>query len=443
MDAFGEGDTVGCLFLYAQGTAEPEIAFTRNGERLPPAFKGAVVGGFYPAVTITHGARVRVNFGQEPFIHQPPERPVPRAEPEQPQLEIERKVPGAYGPNGASYGTEGEGEDVAETVKLERKSPAPVDAEGRAGVAGGPAGGSAFPSPSLSRRAVAMDLMAQGVLPECTLEQVELALELNDDDVEQTVAWAFEHPIDFHQLGAAAQEDEDGHVPSAPPLSDGAGYESLGSYSLRRVALRSSNELAVDDERERAYYTRQQPVQARILDPNVAEVLLSSLGAADNRRAQMLASLLMLAEVLPGAHAHEAADQRGGQRLLLVTHAPPKGEKERPQPVYRRDELRVGLRVRISPSARKSALSRLGKGEEVVPVWLPEMDATLGRPGIVREVDRERGIAMVDVADPESGVMHSWWYPFEFLLRCVSFCQNGYLGLGSATAAWADRKSVV
>jgi hypothetical protein len=74
------------------------------------------------------------------------------------------------------------------------------------------------------RRSTALDLMNAGVLSDCTLQQVcwptlaEFpcnsqpivllllqiidALELNGDNVEQTVAWAIENPIQFFQLGS-------------------------------------------------------------------------------------------------------------------------------------------------------------------------------------------------------------------------------------------------
>ena len=76
-----------------------------------------------------------------------------------------------------------------------------------------------------------MDLLTQGILPECTLEQVELALELNMDDVEQTVSWIYEHPIDFHQLGSNAGDDADSASVSS---EDGLGYEDVTSNGMRR-----------------------------------------------------------------------------------------------------------------------------------------------------------------------------------------------------------------
>jgi hypothetical protein len=65
-EAFGPGDVIGC-FVYLD-RADPrsnEIRFVRNGIDQGTAYRGpSIVSGMYfPAVSVYHHARVRVNFG--------------------------------------------------------------------------------------------------------------------------------------------------------------------------------------------------------------------------------------------------------------------------------------------------------------------------------------------------------------------------------------------
>jgi len=101
----------------------------------------------------------------------------------------------------------------------------------------------------------------------------------------------------------------------------------------------------------------------------------------------------------------------------------------------------VGLRVRISATAKKDSLSaessRSGIFDPSKSPWLPEMDATEGCIGVIRALDaddsnlQELGpnLALVEVWDNERSMVSLWWYSVKHLLSRPASCQNSFLGL--------------
>jgi hypothetical protein len=69
---FAAGDVVGCSFDQASG--RPRVEFYLNGEALPGCAVVGCKGTVYPALGLSEGAKLKVNFSQDAtgFTHEPP-----------------------------------------------------------------------------------------------------------------------------------------------------------------------------------------------------------------------------------------------------------------------------------------------------------------------------------------------------------------------------------
>jgi hypothetical protein len=157
-DSFSEGDVIGCGYL----PRERSVYFTKNGINLHEAYRGDLASPMYAAASLhSYGSKIRLNLGGEPFKY--------------------RFLGSQLYVNPQEDARVNAGTDI-----LEDLDPQHSDAHGV----------------QVARRQQAADILDMGVLPECSLEQVARALELNGDRIEQTISWAFDNPFDLQQLSS-------------------------------------------------------------------------------------------------------------------------------------------------------------------------------------------------------------------------------------------------
>ncbi len=47
--------------------------------------------------------------------------------------------------------------------------------------------------------------------------------------------------------------------------------------------------------------------------------------------------------------------------------------------------------------------------------WIPQMDKTIGQSGIVKAVDHQSNMVLVQFYNPELATLIEWWYPLKTL----------------------------
>jgi len=117
-------------------------------------------------------------------------------------------------------------------------------------------------------------------------------------------------------------------------------------------------------------------------------------------------------------------------------------------------EPMVGLRVRISATAKKDTLSAESQRSDIfnpaTSPWLPDMDHTEGCIGIIRALDSDDNnlheelgpnLALVEIWDTERSMVSLWWYSVKHLLARTASCQDAYLGLETHAEAESTLKS--
>jgi len=61
--------------------------------------------------------------------------------------------------------------------------------------------------------------------------------------------------------------------------------------------------------------------------------------------------------------------------------------------------------------------------------WVSQMDKTTGRTGMVRAVDHQNGLILIQFYDPETAELNEWWYPIRVLEKPDKFVQPAFLDL--------------
>lgn len=534
-----EGDVVGCLFDRRRG----EVSFTLNGRSLGVAFQDVhAMKTWYPSVTL-YDSRVQavVNLGQTPFAY---------------NLAADARL--------------------AETMAATAVSPAPAVATST------PPASAASPQPqspsrlkaNRERYQAARAVLKAGILPECSIQQLVRALELNGDDTARMVEWAFAHPFEFFNLGrggassgeAIATRETGPRTPAPPPPDTkrtGVVEKRLARMQRRRDGSDIDIESWFDSDDEGAEERPPSTVTGDASDTSTTELaqpalpqVQSSFGMdSDTRgawtaggggpRAELeeaeaarsaaqassvdawlsqlehglgSAQLERVHHVLQqlrrfnlgsfnfGSFAHaimalphlRAGGSQQGQSSVVVIGAPARegpdargassGPGRRGSDAFYSDEatlwsptaiagrqavvqeqlgpveqaltgarVAVGLRVRVSASAKKDTLSsdasqRGGLFEPDRSPWLPEMDASEGCIGVIRAVDADQSgtlddapdgggpcLALIEIWDQERSMMTLWWYHTKHLLARPASCQDAYLGLST----YADAKSAL
>jgi hypothetical protein len=73
------------------------------------------------------------------------------------------------------------------------------------------------------------------------------------------------------------------------------------------------------------------------------------------------------------------------------------------------DQLRIGTTLLITefePSEQSAAVNKY---------WLKQMTRTMGRIGVIKSVDHQNNLALLQLYDSERGRLEEWWYPVQLL----------------------------
>lgn len=95
------------------------------------------------------------------------------------------------------------------------------------------------------------------------------------------------------------------------------------------------------------------------------------------------------------------------------------------------EDIRIGSTVLIKLSTPISEAS-----PTILKYWVPGMNNTLGRLGIVKAVDHKKNLVEVYFYDSENGILQEWWFP----VGCVNkpSKKQGVLKAGNKTLEATD-----
>jgi hypothetical protein len=372
---FEAGDIVGCLWDVLAG----DVYFTRNGVKLSLAFSG-IYGRFFPCVSLhDSGASVKVNFGQTAFkyVWQSQSKAEDASDKEKRRIQFE----------------------ISEKVALDETKEMKSNSN----------------SSNVLREQNALLILEMGVLPEAQMEQIMRALEINGDDLDRTVAWAIEHPLEFTNF---ARVDDSASIPNHIIMNDISDFQNSNSSPRSQnffadnigLGLVSSSSLGDVDA-------------SSSLNALLAQ-FQASLGSNERPQlSQILEQLrIMGTGVLASSSLSSDSDDSGPESSIASSLVDFARNNSSNQTFFNNLNCKLGdifpgSRVYVSPDAKKMVFDKLVLLDEKYPPWFGVMDSCLGKLGTVHIVDHKFNLALIEIFEFERSRRLFWWFPIFCLFH--------------------------
>ncbi|KAL6073674.1 negative regulation of SNARE complex assembly [Balamuthia mandrillaris] len=407
--AFGRGDVVGCGWTKWDG----KVFFTKNGQHLGTAFKHVSATRSYYAVVglVEYGARVTVNFGQEPFRF-------PFADMLAAMLKKSAEAAAISSPDSVTQtGSEQKEKEKEDENKAKDEEKETVNAEEKKTEAMPTLPSFSFPSLSSSSLYAALPPPPSS-LPLSTPSPLQPLLASISSPTPPTPQRESEEPDTLPLSSFMAEEQEEfdlsddeteestwTHVPSSNSLygniphrrsrmqnrrdSDGEDMSSSDSSSDSEFAD-SSRLFDDDDEPPQEEDEAPQDTSYSFSDSSSSPSLLFNSSRFGNSIPNFSFS--------NGTSSLLGSRRSGGRSRVRST----KSHQSSQQKLHI-DKLKLGTWLTVKAKARQ-------EHHRLNVCWYNAMDKTIGKVGLVKEVDAENDLVLLQFYDPETSTKMTFWY---------------------------------
>eukprot|EP01116_Phalansterium_solitarium_P025544 TRINITY_DN981_c0_g3_i2.p1 TRINITY_DN981_c0_g3~~TRINITY_DN981_c0_g3_i2.p1 ORF type:complete len:4579 (-),score=1632.50 TRINITY_DN981_c0_g3_i2:159-12473(-) len=362
--AFRAKSTVGCLW----NREEKAIYFTKDGADLGAAFTGVALGKFYPAVGVSKGVHVSINFGQEPFKFVRKSMAETQEEKEKRRLELEAKR---------------KADRQAEKERREREVAPLLNMGFSLKMALIAMRQTHFSGPEAASNWLVENMGSYPFDDEESDKEEEPKEEAKPKKEEEKKAAADEKkPImTEEQYGTNASQ---GFL-----LADNLSYAEPDAGKKQKGVPEAPSEWEENIIPTIRSFMEKDGFSAFEVEEYLQQIR-GALGQMDEAKARAIVTQILGGAGLPiqFPSVRQAAAADGKASSLKI------------------EELSRGTWIAVSKSVPADA-----KG------WVPQMDRTVGRTGIVKSVDHQNGLVLVQFYNADVAMLTEWWYPVRLLER--------------------------